>query len=155
MTAHTPTTLAAADYAARLADANSVGRATDRLAARYAVHAAAIVANVPESYDWTARGAVPQAVHLFVSGHLKGSEVPAQKKADLTPTPYGTYVDGVKSHIKALVDAPAPVDESAPAMRVALKGVGSAVVPADHPAYPLLLALLGADADADAEADAA
>lgn len=154
MTTTTTTTTSAPitsdDYAIRVKGVESIGRRSTSLANDSDTMAAAIIANVGESYDWTARGAKPGAVHLFTCGAVKGDAVPVQRKDDGSITNYGT---GVNTLVKAITRAlDAPDDNTAPAMRVSLKGTGSAVVPADHPAYALLLALLGADAADDSEA---
>lgn len=130
-----------------LTTVESIGRRTIGLAKTVEATAAAIIESVGADYDWTKRGAKPAAVHLFAVGSVDKADVPAQRKADKTPTDYGVGVDTLVHAItRALDTEPA---ETAASMRVSLTGVGSAVVPADHPAYALLLALLGADIEVE------
>lgn len=141
------TTTATTATATNVATVESIGRRAASLEKSTATVAAAIVAAVADGYDWSKRGAVPAAIHLFAVGTTDKGSIPAQKKDDGSTTAYGKGVDMLRKAVADLVKGePA---ESAPTMRVSLKGTGSAVVPADHPAYALLLALLGESPDAD------
>lgn len=128
----------------------SLGNRTTRLASDVTATAAAIIDAVGPEHDWTKRGAKPAAVHAWAVP--AGESVPDQKDANKKPTAYGVGVDTLVHAITRLLvseDTDKPV-----AMRVSMTGAGSAVVPTDHPAYALLLALLGADESADQDESA-
>lgn len=72
-----------------------------------------IVASVPDTWDWTARGAVPQAILAWVTeGDVDSA--PAQKKGPKgaqTVTDFGRGVDKLRKAVAELVreDKPKPV----------------------------------------------
>lgn len=134
-------------YAANVKSIESIGRRAMGLEKSTDETAVLIVAAMPDTYDWSKRGAVPAAIHIFACGASKGDAVPVQKKDDGSTTAYGKGVDLLRKAVAAIVSGEKA--ESAPVMRVSFKGVGSATVPADHPAYALLLALLEGGPDAD------
>lgn len=110
----------------------------------------AIVASLPEGFDHKARGAVAEAVHAWACGDAERPPVKVGKAGEQRATDYGRGVDTlVKSVKRALSANDAPGD---PVMRVTLSGEGggSATVPADHPLYAALVALITGDEDAPA-----
>lgn len=117
-----------------------------------AVVAAAIVAAMPEGYDWTARGAVPQAI---LSWACPDGNAPAQKtgpKGDQTPTDFGRGVDRLRKAVADLVKTakPKPVK-----MQVTLSGddapvTGSVTIPTDSPLYATLVAMIAEQAESAA-----
>lgn len=106
--------------------------------------AAAIVATMPDDFDWTARGACTAAI-LAACGVTKES-APKQKegpKGEQTLTDWGRGIDSITKKIKALLKS----DEAKPAvLRVTLSGEGggSTTIPTDHPLYADLVALIAA-----------
>lgn len=131
--------------ATNVAAVESIGRRVTRLEKDTTGLAERIIATRPAGFDWTARGAITTAIHEWATGSADKANWPVQRKADKTPTPYGVGVDTLAHAVRRIVKGD---DDSAPVMRVSLKGTGSGVVPVDHPAYPLLLALLTADSEA-------
>lgn len=101
-----------------------------------------IVASLPEGFDPKARGAVTGAVHAW-AGFPEGTERPAVKRGAAGNQKSTDYGRGVDRLTKSVQRALATESTDEPVMRVNMKGLGSAVVPADHPAYALLFALLG------------
>lgn len=103
----------------------------------------AIVANLPEGFDPKARGAVADLVHAWACGEEERPAVKVGPAGAQKATDYGRGVDALVKAVKRALAEDA--GDKPVTMRVSLTGVGSAVVPADHPAYALLLSLLGAD----------
>src|SRR5689334_21668361 len=81
-----------------------------------------ILASVPETYDWTAKGAVPTAVHAWACGDSKR---PAQKtgpKGAQVTSDYGRGVDTLVTAVKRALkssDGPKPIT-----LRATLSGEG-------------------------------
>lgn len=139
--------------AARVALVRSIGAAERKSADA----AAEIVASVPDTYDWTARGAVPQAVIGWAMADSGSADVPAQRKgpkgAQVT-TDFGRGVDALVKAVRAVLAADSDGEPKPAVLRVSLSGEGggSTVVPADHPLYASLIALLAGDAEDSAAA---
>lgn len=114
--------------------------------------AALIVAAMPEDYDWTARGAVPQAILAWA---CPDGDAPAQKtgpKGDQTPTDFGRGVDRLRKAVADLVKAekPKPVK-----MQVTLSGddapiTGTVTIPTDSPLFATLVAMIAEQSEAAA-----
>lgn len=104
----------------------------------------AILATLPEGFDPKVRGAVTEAIHAWATAD--GSERPAVKTGaagNQKATDYGRGVDALTKSVKrALSTSSGDV-----VLRVSLSGEGggSATVPADHPLYSALVALIAGD----------
>lgn len=142
--------------ATRVAVVRSIGAAEVKCARV----AAEIVEATADGYDWTARGAIAEVVHLWATGTDDKSERPAQREKKTINgeevnevTNYGRGVNSLVAAIKRLVtdkddDTPKPR-----VLRVSLSGDGggSTVVAEDHPLYAALVAMVtGEDAGEDA-----
>ena len=108
-----------------------------------------ILASVPDEYNWQARGAVPQAVMAWAVSD--GAEAPAQKtgpKGNQTVTDFGRGVNTLSKAVSRALksDEPKPVT-----LRATLSGEGggSTVIPADHPLYAAIVALIGKSDETD------
>lgn len=69
---------------------------------------------------------------------------------DVATRPYWKAARAVRIGLVSAIKRANPAtddddDDSAPVMRVSLKGVGNGVVPEDHPAYAMVLALLSGE----------
>lgn len=123
---------------------------------RYAEAIAAdVVAATSETYDWTARGAVPAAI-LAALGLTKDT-APKQregKAGEQTATDFGRGMDAVAAQVRKLIksDDPKPVT-----LRATLSGEGggSVTIPTDHPLYDALVAMITGGESADETSDLA
>lgn len=111
---------------------------------RLSVEAAtAIVASVPDTYDWTARGAVPSAIIAWSGGaDVKQKTGPVGQQ---TMTDFGLGVDKLRHAVRKVLngdkddDAPKPV-----VLRASLSGEGggSTTIDPEHPLYNQIVALI-------------
>lgn len=105
-----------------------------------------VFAATADTYDWSARGAVPKAIDAYVGGF---GPVPAKSKGPKgaqTSTDYGRGVDAVRQHLSKIVKGDAP---KTVALRATLSGEGggSVVVDMDSDLGRALIALIRADQD--------
>lgn len=104
----------------------------------------AILATAPEGFDPSARGAVAELVHTWACGDAERPAVKVGPKGNQRATDYGRGVDALVKAVKAAMasDDPKPVT-----LRATLSGEGggSATIPADHPLYAAIVALITAD----------
>lgn len=116
---------------------------------------AAIIAGLPETFDYKARGAVAELVHVWAAGSVE--DAPAVRKGKAGEQVVTDYGRGHETIVKAVKRALAKEDDTPKTrtLRVVLSGEGggSTTIPEDHPLYAALVALVtGTDADADADA---
>lgn len=105
-----------------------------------------VVSVTSDTYDWSARGAVPAAIRAAL-GVDKDNE-PRQKtgpKGDQKTTNYGRGFDTLSKRVTALVKG--DTGEKPVVLRASLSGEGggSVTIPADHPMYEALVALITGD----------
>lgn len=130
------------EIAANVANVQIAGKGT-----RYAEGIArAVVAATPEEYDWTARGAVPAAI--MAACGVTAENAPKQKtgpKGNQTLTDWGRGLDAVAKQVRALIKGDA--DPKPVVLRATLSGEGggSTTIPADHPLYNAIVALIAGD----------
>lgn len=132
-------------FSARTADVRSIGKGIRLTDSR----AAEVVATLPDDFNAKTAGAVTGAVHAWATGCVCPSgrgktcqcgNRPAVKTGGKA-TDYGTGVDTLTTAVKRLLSG----DDVKPIrLTVSLSGEGggSTVVPADHPLYATLVALL-------------
>lgn len=116
--------------------------------------AAAVVASVPEGYDWTARGAVSASI-LAALG-IEKSEAPAQKrgpKGAQTETTFGVGFRVLSDAIRSLVKESKVAEPGV--IRLSLSGTGGATVTlrVGDAGYDVALAMIEAAAAAADSAD--
>lgn len=133
-------------HAARIAAARAIGaaeRKTDEIVPL-------IVADLPDGFDASKRGAVAEAVAVWITGEADAAARPRQRtggKGEQTTTDYGRGVDTLTRAVKrALKDTDtAPVEA---VLRATLSGEGGGTVTVDMstPLGQALLALIKGDA---------
>lgn len=151
---NTEIVLSFADLATRYADADyKRGNASDRLAAH------------PDAPTYVERGAQPKpkgkgTMAATVAREVLGAapDFSTRVRVDgvqiLNPDApvLARRVESLTSWLTA--QAKKAAEESAPVMRVTLKGTGSAVIPEDHPLYEQILAYMtGGDTDGDTDGE--
>lgn len=141
-----------ATTSARTSAVKSVG-AAERKSAEVV---AAIVASLPETFDYKARGAVAEVVHVWAAGSVE--DAPAVRKGKAGEQVVTDYGRGHETIVKAVKRALTKEDESPKSrtLRVVLSGEGggSTTVAEDHPLYAALVAMItGADTDTDTDGD--
>lgn len=136
-----------ATTAARTSAVKSVG-AAERKSAEIV---ADIVAGLPETFDYKARGAVAEIVHVWAAGSVEAAPAVRRGKAgEQVTTDYGrgheTIVKAVKRALSKSDDTPKPRT-----LTVSLSGDGggSTKVAEDHPFYAALSLMATGDADVD------
>lgn len=90
------------DYAARIRDARAIGKG-ERLTDERAPE---IVASLPEGFDRNKRGAVKDAVHLFLTGETERANRPnvaTGGKGEQKATDYGRGVNNLTNAVNALL----------------------------------------------------
>lgn len=109
--------------------------------------AADVAATAPEGFDVKARGAVTDLVHAWACGDSERPPVKVGKAGAQRATDYGRGVDALTKAVKRLLTP----ESDAITLRASLSGEGggSATIPADHPLYAAIVALIvGEEADA-------
>lgn len=133
-----------ATTAARTSAVKSVG-AAERKSAEIVT---AIIAGLPEDFDFKARGAVAEIVHVWAAGSVE--DAPAVRKGSKGEQVTTDYGRGHETIVKAVKRALAKDDDTpkARSLRVTLSGEGggSTTVAEDHPLYAALVALVTGEA---------
>lgn len=109
----------------RIANVRTIGKG-ERLTADVA---AEIVAAMPETYDWTKRGAVPAAIHAYSTdnGAVETPKQMSGPEGQQVPTDYGRGVDRLRKAVAALLKESDDTPKE-PVLRATLSGEGGGTV---------------------------